>query len=212
MHYISPFLTSLHHPYSRSRKVRCDSGRPQCKNCTRRCDPCEYDTTPKRRGPDKAPGRTRMYKKKPEGLERENRPARQTNAPSEPEALAERGVFGGRKNGNNSNTTSGQLTRTDDVPDLLSIVLQDASSIATSQLSQTMPATAIGESFDDEDLKNTLRAGGFDSFDRFLSSEEYAFGGCFDQLSNNLITSVDQVPQSWSWNIPSSVYQAGRNY
>jgi len=56
----------LIHP-SRTRKVRCDSAKPLCKNCVRRSDPCEYDFAPKRRGPDKQPGtRRRLYKKKPE--------------------------------------------------------------------------------------------------------------------------------------------------
>ncbi|KIM31556.1 hypothetical protein M408DRAFT_21575 [Serendipita vermifera MAFF 305830] len=39
----------------RLRKVRCDSNRPTCKNCTRRSDACQYDPAPKRRGPDKRP-------------------------------------------------------------------------------------------------------------------------------------------------------------
>jgi hypothetical protein len=204
-------LTSLRHPYSRLRKVRCDSGRPHCKNCTRRCDPCEYDTTPKRRGPDKVPGRTRMYKKKPEGLERANQPARQTNALSDAKASAERRVLGGRKIGNNSKTNSLQSNRTENVLNLLSIALQDVSSMGANQLSQTIPATAIGEPFDDDDLHDTLGAAGF-SLERFLSSEQSAFGDPFDQLSNTLITSVEQVPQIWSQNIPSSIYQASRNY
>ncbi|KAG8766863.1 hypothetical protein FRC16_007543, partial [Serendipita sp. 398] len=53
----------------RSRKVRCNSERPHCRNCARRSENCEYDSLPKRRGPDKQPGtRKRMYKKKPQGL------------------------------------------------------------------------------------------------------------------------------------------------
>ncbi|PVF96723.1 hypothetical protein CPB86DRAFT_786652 [Serendipita vermifera] len=53
-----------------SRKVKCDSQRPQCKNCVRRSDPCEYDAAQKRRGPDKRPGtRQRSFKKRPEGLD-----------------------------------------------------------------------------------------------------------------------------------------------
>ncbi|KIM22982.1 hypothetical protein M408DRAFT_267566 [Serendipita vermifera MAFF 305830] len=53
----------------RLRKVKCDSARPLCKNCVRREDSCEYDTAPKRRGPDRQPGtRQRLYKKKPEGI------------------------------------------------------------------------------------------------------------------------------------------------
>jgi hypothetical protein len=60
--------TYLHY-LSRLRKVRCDSVRPMCKNCTRRADPCEYDIVPKRRGPDRRPGsRHRLYRKKPEDV------------------------------------------------------------------------------------------------------------------------------------------------
>ncbi|KAF8555733.1 hypothetical protein OG21DRAFT_1507366 [Imleria badia] len=48
----------------RTRKIRCDGAKPTCHNCTRRAkpaDPCVYDSTPKRRGPDKTPGaRQRM--------------------------------------------------------------------------------------------------------------------------------------------------------
>ena len=51
---------------SRSRKIRCDSTRPTCNNCTRRSNECEYDLVPKRRGPDKRPGtRQRSCKKRP---------------------------------------------------------------------------------------------------------------------------------------------------
>jgi hypothetical protein len=58
---LSPFRDS----FSRSRKIRCDSTRPVCNNCTRRCSTCEYDAAPKRRGPDKRPGtRQRTCKKK----------------------------------------------------------------------------------------------------------------------------------------------------
>jgi len=56
----SPFYSS------RSRKIRCDSTRPVCHNCTRRSNVCEYDSAPKRRGPDKRPGtRQRSCKKRP---------------------------------------------------------------------------------------------------------------------------------------------------
>ncbi|KAF5365879.1 hypothetical protein D9757_011045 [Collybiopsis confluens] len=48
------------------RKIRCDSARPVCTNCHRRKNICEYDTAPKRRGPDKRPGtRRRSCKKRP---------------------------------------------------------------------------------------------------------------------------------------------------
>ena len=51
---------------SRSRKVRCDSMRPKCGNCTRRATNCEFDAVPKRRGPDRVPGtRHRSCKKRP---------------------------------------------------------------------------------------------------------------------------------------------------
>ncbi|KAF8069868.1 hypothetical protein FPV67DRAFT_1414189 [Lyophyllum atratum] len=50
----------------RSRKIRCDSTRPVCNNCVRRSNVCEYDSVPKRRGPDKNPGtRQRSCKKRP---------------------------------------------------------------------------------------------------------------------------------------------------
>ncbi|KAI0929798.1 hypothetical protein AcV5_006666 [Taiwanofungus camphoratus] len=49
----------------RARKIRCDSTRPVCHNCTRRNNECEYDAVPKRRGPDKRPGtRQRSCKKR----------------------------------------------------------------------------------------------------------------------------------------------------
>jgi hypothetical protein len=156
-----------------------------------------------------------MYKKKPEGLERTNRSARQINALNDAgttETSAERRVLGGRKVGNNSDTTSLQLSLTEDALDFLSIALQDVSSVATDQISQIIPPTAIGEPFDEDDLHDTLRAAGFASIERFLGSEESAFGDPFGQISNTLITSVDQVPQIWSQNIPSSIYQASRNY
>jgi len=52
--------------HSRSRKVRCDSVRPKCGNCTRRATDCDFDVVPKRRGPDRVPGtRHRSCKKRP---------------------------------------------------------------------------------------------------------------------------------------------------
>jgi Zn(2)-Cys(6) binuclear cluster domain-containing protein len=50
---------------SRSRKIRCDSTRPNCQNCVKRGNECVYDKVPKRRGPDKRPGtRKRSCKKR----------------------------------------------------------------------------------------------------------------------------------------------------
>ncbi|KAF8073616.1 hypothetical protein FPV67DRAFT_1478620 [Lyophyllum atratum] len=43
----------------RGRKIRCDGAKPVCHNCSRRTagnNECDYDPTPKRRGPDKTPG------------------------------------------------------------------------------------------------------------------------------------------------------------
>ncbi|EIN11157.1 hypothetical protein PUNSTDRAFT_118688 [Punctularia strigosozonata HHB-11173 SS5] len=48
----------------RARKIRCDSTRPVCNNCVRRCNECQYDAVPKRRGPDKVPGTRRRRPKK----------------------------------------------------------------------------------------------------------------------------------------------------
>ncbi|RPD58663.1 hypothetical protein L227DRAFT_587060 [Lentinus tigrinus ALCF2SS1-6] len=54
----------------RARKIRCDSTRPNCHNCLRRNNDCEYDAVPKRRGPDKRPGtRQRSCKKRPPDAE-----------------------------------------------------------------------------------------------------------------------------------------------
>ncbi|KAJ7743601.1 hypothetical protein B0H16DRAFT_1008076 [Mycena metata] len=56
----------------RTRKIRCDSTRPHCSNCSRRADECEYDPAPKRRGPDKKPGtRQRRPKRRVEDAEGE---------------------------------------------------------------------------------------------------------------------------------------------
>ena len=61
--------------HSRSRKVRCDSVRPKCGNCTRRATDCEFDVAPKRRGPDRAPGtRHRSCKKRPAPFEFQENP------------------------------------------------------------------------------------------------------------------------------------------
>lgn len=43
--------------FCRHRKLRCDSARPVCANCTRRSLPCSYDEAHKKRGPDRVPGR-----------------------------------------------------------------------------------------------------------------------------------------------------------
>ncbi|TFY80459.1 hypothetical protein EWM64_g3551 [Hericium alpestre] len=52
----------------RGRKIRCDGARPVCHNCTQRADgDCNYDSAPKRRGPDKVQGaRTRTTRAKDE--------------------------------------------------------------------------------------------------------------------------------------------------
>ncbi|KAF7331756.1 Zn(2)-C6 fungal-type domain-containing protein [Mycena kentingensis (nom. inval.)] len=76
----------------RTRKIRCGSERPRCSNCTRRgeADTCEYDSQPRRRGPDKQPGtRQRRCKKRieedreKEKLEAEYERQRRANIDSE---------------------------------------------------------------------------------------------------------------------------------
>src|SRR6185437_4581493 len=79
---------------SRARKIRCDSTRPVCHNCTRRSSNCEYDLVPKRRGPDKRPGtRQRTSRKRPpedqdaepnRKKKRPNIPLNQENSPTSP--------------------------------------------------------------------------------------------------------------------------------
>ncbi|KAI0630960.1 hypothetical protein C8Q77DRAFT_1130283 [Trametes polyzona] len=48
----------------RSRKVRCDGGKPECFNCSKRydsaTDPCSYDSAPRRRGKDRTPGSRKL--------------------------------------------------------------------------------------------------------------------------------------------------------
>lgn len=57
---------SIAFSYSRARKIKCDGGKPECNNCTKRAkadEPCAYDAAPRRRGPDKQKGgRQRMTK------------------------------------------------------------------------------------------------------------------------------------------------------
>ncbi|KAI0367720.1 hypothetical protein BV20DRAFT_981229 [Pilatotrama ljubarskyi] len=51
-------------PWLRTRKVRCDGGKPECYNCSRRADvatdPCSYDPAPRRRGKDRTPGSRKL--------------------------------------------------------------------------------------------------------------------------------------------------------
>lgn len=61
--------------HSRSRKVRCDSIRPKCGNCTRRVTNCDFDAAPKRRGPDRVPGtRHRSCKKRQVAVDSQGNP------------------------------------------------------------------------------------------------------------------------------------------
>ncbi|KAF9552718.1 hypothetical protein CPC08DRAFT_714372 [Agrocybe pediades] len=68
----------------RSRKIKCDSTRPQCNNCVRRSNDCQYDLVPKRRGPDKHPGtRQRTCKKRNSDGSAPPPPKRRRTAPAE---------------------------------------------------------------------------------------------------------------------------------
>ncbi|KZW00891.1 hypothetical protein EXIGLDRAFT_603573 [Exidia glandulosa HHB12029] len=78
----------------RSRKIRCDGGKPTCHNCTRRSSECKYDAVPKRRGPDKKPGaRQRTVKKKdsddpnapPQPTQKKKRRKSEADVPIKPE-------------------------------------------------------------------------------------------------------------------------------
>ena len=72
--------------HSRSRKVRCDSVRPICGNCTRRATECEFDAVPKRRGPDRAPGtRHRTCKKRPMPVDFQENPLLAQSIPTGPQ-------------------------------------------------------------------------------------------------------------------------------
>ncbi|KAJ7189857.1 hypothetical protein GGX14DRAFT_484326 [Mycena pura] len=63
----------------RTRKIRCDGAKPACHNCSKRTtssNDCNYDSLPKRRGPDKNPGaRQRIPRKNSEGPRRPRRRA-----------------------------------------------------------------------------------------------------------------------------------------
>ena len=49
--------------YSRGRKIRCDGAKPVCYNCRQRnTDACEYDSVPKRRGPDRIAGARQRHR------------------------------------------------------------------------------------------------------------------------------------------------------
>ncbi|EJC99066.1 uncharacterized protein FOMMEDRAFT_95074, partial [Fomitiporia mediterranea MF3/22] len=50
----------------RSRKIRCDGAKPMCHNCKQRgTGICEFDSIPKRRGPDRQPGARQRHGKVP---------------------------------------------------------------------------------------------------------------------------------------------------
>ena len=77
--------------FSRVRKIRCDGAKPACYNCSKRIlgrSECDYDATPKRRGPDRIPGR--RHRLHPdvdvdeEGAVQRRRRARATTTPSTP--------------------------------------------------------------------------------------------------------------------------------
>jgi hypothetical protein len=51
------FILCSNSTYSRQRKIRCDGAKPGCEVCVKRgITGCNYDTAPKRRGPDRQPG------------------------------------------------------------------------------------------------------------------------------------------------------------
>jgi len=68
---------------SRSRKIRCDGGKPKCQKCARRSSECTYDAAPKRRGPDKKPGARQRTSKKAKAAQDEAI-KRGENLPDEP--------------------------------------------------------------------------------------------------------------------------------
>ncbi|KAF9049535.1 hypothetical protein BDZ89DRAFT_1154415 [Hymenopellis radicata] len=72
----------------RSRKIRCDGARPVCHNCSKRntgTDECNYDSAPKRRGPDKTPGaRQRMARDLKLAMEKDVGGRRRRRADSPP--------------------------------------------------------------------------------------------------------------------------------
>ncbi|TFL03495.1 hypothetical protein BDV98DRAFT_386371 [Pterulicium gracile] len=67
----------------RGRKIKCDSTRPICNGCLKRDYVCEYDPAPKRRGPDKCPGKRQRTRKRdlPDGDDASGPPVKKRRAP-----------------------------------------------------------------------------------------------------------------------------------
>ncbi|KAJ3785251.1 hypothetical protein GGU10DRAFT_269626 [Lentinula aff. detonsa] len=79
----------------RNRKIRCDGVKPICYNCARKSSggsDCNYDTAPRRRGPDKTPGaRQRIVSELRQGSESSGtrrRRRREATSPRDPELLS----------------------------------------------------------------------------------------------------------------------------
>lgn len=149
---------------SRLRKVRCDSVRPMCKNCTRRADLCEYDSVPKRRGPDKRPGsRHRLYRKKPEdatplqrlGKSTKETPFGQHELQGPHRTTRKRGGF---------DTSVTKVTNDLEIFSSSSFTNTPNGFAPRLQVQHPNPSAC-----DDQDLDATLRAVGFESLESLLS-------------------------------------------
>ncbi|KAI0060933.1 hypothetical protein BV25DRAFT_1857983 [Artomyces pyxidatus] len=76
----------------RSRKIRCDGAKPSCHNCNQRLggEGCDYDSAPKRRGPDRVQGaRTRTAKPKDAEEEPVKRRRRRTTTSTTADTVAQ---------------------------------------------------------------------------------------------------------------------------
>jgi hypothetical protein len=184
---------------SRLRKVRCDSGRPMCTNCTRRSDPCEYDAAPKRRGPDKEPGtRLRLYKKRPEDVPTSSkRVAKFTGNESSSSNSAEQHELQGPQRTPRRKQESGLSRKQHRGGGLL--VTPSPSVIPHPQTGQ-VPTPGLT----DDDLDTTLRLVGFESLERLL---RIAKDEDFVTVSETCIPGVNGHYMDWKSNHMSAGHE-----
>lgn len=180
----------------RSRKVRCDSARPVCKNCARRSDPCEYDTAPKRRGPDRQPGtRQRLYKKKPEDASIPyTKPAKPSTSTTSPHELQ-----GPHRTVRTRTTEMIRKTSSSSLKKKLPSVATGTPTKVSSELQVSLPHT-LG----DRDLEASLRAVGFESIDRLLRIANHEI----ISASSNMWTTI---PKDQHLHEPPVLVLAGRH-
>jgi hypothetical protein len=135
-----------------------------CKNCTRRAELCEYDSVPKRRGPDKRPGnRHRLYRKKPEDVTSPKPLGKSTKETTIGQHELQGPHRTARKRGG-FNTSVTKVTK---------VAERFPPSFSTSTPNGVAPRPQVQHQYpsacDDRDLDATLRAVGFESLESLLN-------------------------------------------